>query len=135
MEIKISRSQLIIVWILAILLIFEIAGLLVLIYFSRVPRFLIFLLDALRVLTPGMLAVNILFLIWTVFIKGQKLVLMTWQDYLRELLRFFLLSFLITVALMLVSALLAALITLLLERLSVFPAVDSLRKWIAANFY
>jgi hypothetical protein len=135
MEIKVNRSQLIVFWILAILLILEMLGLVVLVYFARLPLFLIFLLDALRVLTPGVLAVNILFLIWTVFVKGQKLVLMTWQDYLRELLRFFLASFAITVVLMLISALLAALITLLLERMSVFPVVDSLRKWIGANFY
>lgn len=124
---------------MGILLLTELLGLVFLIYFTRMSVFLAIFIDVLRILSPVFLGVYAVFFIAIMFDRGRELTVKTWGEYLRELLRFFFVSLVITLAIIGLCALLGALLGLLLKKIYALPTVraviESLREWVATQFY
>ena len=137
--IKLNKRELILVYILLAIFILEFITLAVMIYYAKFLTFISFFIEAVKVLAPIFLGLNIIFLISAAYVKGRKLIIKSWKAYLKNLLRLSVLSLGITLALISVSAFLGGLLGLLLTRIFQQPTVDgvmnSLREWIARNFY
>ena len=137
--IKLNKRELILVYTLLTIFILEFITLAVMIYYAKFVTFISFFIRAVKVLSPIFLGLNIIFLISTAYVKGRKLIIKSWKTYLKELLRLSALSLGITLALISVSAFLGGLLGLLFTRIFQQPTVEgvinSLREWIARNFY
>ena len=137
--IKLNRKELILVYALLAIFILEFAILAVMIYYAKFVTFIEFFIRAVKVLSPIFLGLNIIFLISTAYVEGKKLIIKSWKAYLKKLLRLSVLSLGITLVLISISAFLGGLLGLLLTRIFQQPTVDgvmnSLREWIARNFY
>jgi len=123
LEIHLSRRELIIVYALAGLLILEILGLVLLIYYARFPAFIALFIEVLRILSPMLFGLNLIFVFVNFLSRGQELILGSWKDYLLESFKVFVLSFTITLALIVVSSLLGALILFSLRKIYSIPTL------------
>ena len=136
---KLRRRELLIIYILVSVFVIECVTLLLAVYYARFPVFIALFIKSLRILSPIFLALNVLFLISTMFVRGKKLIVRTWRTYIREFFRFFAVSLAITIVLLFISAFLGVLIAMLLRQLSHIPSMenimDSLREWAARSFY
>lgn len=138
-RIKLNRPELIILYILITFFFVEFLALMSLVHFAKFPMFIPLFIKTVKILTPIFLAINVAFVASIMLVRGRNLIIRSWTDYLRELVRFSTLSLMITVAIMTVSALLGALFGLLIEEMGETPIISgllaSLRAWVTQNFY
>ena len=136
---KLRRSELFIIWVLAGMLILEFLLLIMLVYFSTFPVFLALFVRSLRVLSPIFLALNIVFLIITMLVRGKELIAQSWATYLSETLRLSILSFVFAAVLLVLSAMAGVALEFLLSKLyhalSIHEIMTYLRQWIRDNLY
>jgi hypothetical protein len=105
-------------------------GILVLIYFARLPFFISLFVSSIQLLLPWLVGLNIIFLLFTLFTKGLEFTLVFWIDAIKDFFKFFISSFLITVAVIAVSSLLGALLGIFVDRTSGLPLIKALRAWV-----
>lgn len=135
----ISREEKLIIWSLSVLLLLEFAVLLLMAYFSRFEAFVTLFVAVVRLISPLFIVFNLGFLIFNVFTRGIALTIESWEEYVGESLRFFIISFVITVALITISACFGALIGISLKSVyyqSTYREImNELRRRVAESFY
>lgn len=139
LKIKLNKTQLVFVWAMGLLLGLEIISMVVLLYFARFAEFFSYFLSILQFLTPVFLAGYFVFLIVMLFSKGKEIAVKTWQTYLQESFRFFIVSFLIALIFMVCCTLFGALLMFLASQFygvpTVHGTVEVLRHWVDEHFY
>jgi len=115
-----------------IILILELIGILILIYFARLPYFVSLFVICIQILLPWLIGINIVFLLFTLFTKGLEFTWVFWIDAIKDFFKFFISSFLITIAVIALSSLLGALLGIFVDRASELPIIKELRAWIAS---
>jgi len=113
-----------------IVLILEWIGLLILIYFARLPFFISLFVTCIQILLPWLIGINIVFLLFTFFTKGLEFTWVFWRDAIKDFFKFFISSFLITIVVIAVSSLLGALLGIFVDRASGLPIIKAMRAWI-----
>jgi hypothetical protein len=114
---------------------FEWAGLLLLVYFARLPNFISLFVGFIKFLTPWLAFINVLVLFLSFYTKRLKFTLETWKSDLKELFKFFELSFAITIAVVAVAAMLGTLLGISADHLSTLPTINKMREWVNQHFY
>lgn len=127
-----NKEEKTIVLVLLFILGFQWIGLLLLVYFARLPHFISLFVGFIKFLTPWLIILNILLLYLT---KRLKFTLATWKSDLKELFRFFELSFAITIVVVAVAAMLGTLLGISADRLSTLPTINKMREWVSQHFY
>jgi ABC-type spermidine/putrescine transport system permease subunit II len=117
------------------ILILEIIGISIMIYLTRLPHFISLMVFFIQLLSPWFIAINIVFLLLTLFSKGLEFTLAFWKDYLNELFRFFAVSFIIAFVAIAISAVLGTALGLSADRISTLPTLKVMREWIGKHFY
>lgn len=134
-----NRRELFILYVIAVVSIIEFLGLMVMVYLAKIPAFISVFVKTLKILSPIFIGINVVFLIFTVFVKKRKSIVQSWKNYVRELIRFSVLSFAITIALVIISTLLGILIELTLRHIfnlsEAESVIEHMREWISRNFY
>ena len=134
-----TREQMRAAWFIGTLMVLELLAIWSLAYFARLPHFFFIFLRCLRILSPLFLWIYAVIFLLVMFGKGKEFTWVYWKDYLLETLRFFVLSLFISLAILVISAFLGVVIWFVLKRLNALPAVNSLldtiRQWIAVQFY
>jgi hypothetical protein len=129
-----DRRQKVIFLTLWVILIVEWFGLLLLMYFARLPYFISLFIAFIQILSPWLLGVNAVFLLFTLFTRGLKFTWVSWRDYLKDFFRFFASSFAITVVLMTASSILGTALGISVERIWQLSIMNALREWVAYYF-
>jgi hypothetical protein len=130
-----EKQQKIIILTLWFALILEWILLLVLVYFARLPYFVSLFVFFIKLLSPWLIGLNIIFLLSFLLTKGSEFALEYWRDYLLELFRFLALSFIVSLALIAVAAVLGALLGFSADRVSDLSAIKAMRGWVDRHFY
>jgi hypothetical protein len=134
-----EKKELIIVWILGTIMSIELVALLSLVYFTKLPFFLFIFTVTLRLLSFFFLGATALFSIFVLLGIKLEFTLEAWKNHLKESLRFLGSSFILTFTMIIACVLLGALIWLLLKKVYLLPTpramLDSIRRWVAAQFY
>ena len=130
-----NKEEKTIVLILLFILGFQWIGLLLLVYFARLPHFISLFVGFIKILTPWFAILNVFSLFFSFYTRRLKLTLATWKSDLRELFRFFELSFAIAVVVVAVAAMLGTLLGISADRLSTLPTISKMREWVSQHFY
>jgi len=128
-------KELLIFWILAAILLIELAMMAVLVYFSKFVAFFQILFVGLRLASPLLFILNIVFLAYSLFGKGKTQTARSWMKDLRHSLKFFVISLVIAVVTISVCSFLGALLGISADRLSNWPTLQQMREWVASQLY
>ena len=113
-------------------MILEWIGILILIYFARLPYFISLFVTCIQILLPWLIGINMVFLLFTLFTKGLEFTWVFWRDAIKDFFKFFISSFLITVVVIAVSSLLGTLLGIFVDRTSELPIIKEIKAWIAS---
>jgi hypothetical protein len=138
-KVRLTRTERFTVFVLGAFLVVEFVVLMSLVHFARFPLFIPLFIRTLKILTPAFIVLNAAFLISIMLVRGRKLIVRSWKDYVRELMRFAVISLMLTIILMTISALIGALLGLVADEMSKNPAaggvLQRLRDWVSQNIY
>ena len=134
-----DRRDRLALWVISVILSMELAGFVLLAYFSTFSSFLTHFAKTLGLLSPVFMWSYIIFIIVIIAARGQELTRASWKDYISETFHFFLLSFLAASAALAVSALFGTVLSFLLRKLTsslyYIKAAQLLRDWVRYSFY
>jgi len=130
-----DRKQKAIFLTLWFILIGEWIGMLILIYFARLPYFISLFVVFIQIVSPWLVSLNVVFLIFTLFTRGVGLTWTFWKDYTKESFRFFISSFFITLVVITLSSMLGTALGLSADRISKLSTIKGIREWVADHFY
>ena len=108
---------------------------LILIYFARLPYFISLFVVFIQVVSPWLVGLNVVFLIFTLFTKGVGYAWVSWRDYTKESFKFLVSSFFITVIVITLSSMLGVALGLSADRISELSTIKGLREWVTHHFY
>lgn len=136
---KMTRRVEFIIWLLVLILVFELTILYALIYFAKFESFLLFFTSGLRIISPFLLWFNIVFLLFSIFTKGIEFTAGFWRAYFREYLKFVIISLSLALFLISISAVMGVLTGITLEKVYSFSSLREffthLRIWVNKQFY
>ena len=130
-----DRRQKALILTLWFLLTLEWVVLLVLIYLARLPFFIALFVAFIKLTSPWLIGLNLVFLLFTLFTKGIEFTWEFWRDYAKELFRFFALSFLVTTVVITASSILGAVLGISADRISTLSTIKAMQEWVAHHFY